>query len=284
MKKISYKNNVKIVENENERMVIKKRLRNIEDIYLTLDNRKFKNYVSPLQIDNEFEIYPYIENNKIENSDKSQDIIYLMALLHNKTTSYESLNIDEVKKIYEDSLKELEDIDKYYLDLQDKIETKIFMNPAELLLMKNISKIYFMLNISRKNIEEYYKLAKEKVNIRKALIHGNLTLDHIIESDEKFLISWNKAKKDIPIYDLVEFYKNDFNSIEINSLFDLYNRKYQINDEEKHLFFSLINRVNLIKMGPDIFNNTVNIRKMVDYIDKTIKFTLEKNKENEESN
>lgn len=284
MKKISYKNNVKIVENENERMVIKKRLRNIEDIYLTLDNRKFKNYVSPLQIDNEFEIYPYIENNKIENSDKSQDIIYLMALLHNKTTSYESLNIDEVKKIYEDSLKELEDIDKYYLDLQDKIETKIFMNPAELLLMKNISKIYFMLNISRKNIEEYYKLAKEKVNIRKALIHGNLTLDHIIESDEKFLISWNKAKKDIPIYDLVEFYKNDFNSIEINSLFDLYNRKYQINDEEKHLFFSFINRVNLIKMGPDIFNNTVNIRKMVDYIDKTIKFTLEKNKENEESN
>lgn len=284
MKKISYKNNVKIVENENERMVIKKRLRNIEDIYLTLDNRKFENYVSPLQIDNKFEIYPYIENNKIENSDKSQDIIYLMALLHNKTTSYESLNIDEVKKIYEDSLKELEDIDKYYLDLQDKIETKIFMNPAELLLMKNISKIYFMLNISRKNIEEYYKLAKEKVNIRKALIHGNLTLDHIIESDEKFLISWNKAKKDIPIYDLVEFYKNDFNSIEINSLFDLYNRKYQINDEEKHLFFSLINRVNLIKMGPDIFNNTVNIRKMVDYIDKTIKFTLEKNKENEESN
>lgn len=284
MKKISFIKNVKVVDDGNNKIVLKKRKRNINDIYSILDNRKFENYLIPIEIDNDYEKYPFINENKIEDSDKSQDIIYLMSLLHNKTTSYENINIDEIKKIYEDSIDELEKIDKHYLELQDEIEMKILVNPAELLLMKNISKVFFMLNLSRKNIEEYYKVAKEKINIRKALVHGNLSLNHILESDEKYLISWNKAKKDIPVYDLVKFYKNEFNTIEFNSLYEEYNRKYQLTTEEEYLFLSLINRIELIEMKEDIFNNTLRVRKLVDYIDKTIKFTLEKNKENEETN
>ena len=111
-----------------------------------------------------------------------------------------------------------------------------------------------------------------------------MSLDHIVESDDKYLISWNKSTIDIPVYDLVQFYRNDFDKIEIESLYKEYQSKYKYTQEEKNLFFSLINLPPIIELNSSNYVNTIKVRKLVNYIDKTISFSLKQDEENKESN
>ncbi len=284
MKQVKYLNKAKIITKDNKKYILKSRKIDLENLYANLLNRGFNNYLIPERITESTEIYKYVDQLNISNSKKSQDIVYLASILHNKTTEFTELSLDEVKKIYEDTITKLDDTYNYYISLQDKIEEHIYMSPAELLLMNNISNIYLMLNFSRKNIEDYYKESENKNIQRKVLIHGNLSLDHIIETDDRYLISWNKARIDSPIYDLLYFYQNDYDQIEISSLYETYQSKYQFTKEEKYLFFSLINIPNIVKLNKSNLIDTINIRKLVNYLDKTIKFTLKENEKNQKTN
>lgn len=284
MKQVKYLNKAKIITKDNKKYILKSRKIDLENLYANLLNRGFNNYLIPERITESTEIYKYVDQLNISNSKKSQDIVYLASILHNKTTEFTELSLDEVKKIYEDTITKLDDTYNYYISLQDKIEEHIYMSPAELLLMNNISNIYLMLNFSRKNIEDYYKESENKNIQRKVLIHGNLSLDHIIETDDRYLISWNKARIDSPIYDLLYFYQNDYDQIEISSLYETYQSKYQFTKEEKYLFFSLINIPNIVKLNKNNLIDTINIRKLVNYLDKTIKFTLKENEKNQKTN
>ena len=49
----------------------------------------------------------------------------IIALLHNKTTTYEDLNINKIKEIYEKYKQEIFKIKDYYYSLQDYFEEKI---------------------------------------------------------------------------------------------------------------------------------------------------------------
>ena len=284
MNKISYIKSVKVLDNGKRKIVLKKEKPTVIDIYNLLENRKFEYYLNPLYRDNDYEVYPYINEIDISNSDKSIDLIYIMTLLHNKTTSYEELSLDEIKRIYEDIVNEINIKNEYYLKIQDEYELHFNITPNELLLMKNISKIYYMLKLSRDNIELFYKNIENEKHIRKVQTHGNLSLNHLLEADNKYLISWKKSKKDFPIMDLVIFYKNNFNDIDIKSLFEEYNKKYQLSNIEKYLFFSLINIPEYIVEKNDYYLDTLEVKKIIDYVNKTIEFTLEQNKENQESN
>ena len=283
MNKISYLKSVKVIDDGKRKIVLKKENHTIHEVYNLLENRKFEYYLNPIYRDNDYEIYPYIKEIDISKSDKSIDLIHIMSLLHNKTTSYEEISLDEIKKIYEDIINEINMKYEYYLKLQDEYEQHINMTPKELLLMKNISKIYYMLKLSRDNIELFYKNIESENHIRKVQIHGNLSLSHILESEDKYIISWGNSRKDFPIVDLVNFYKNNYNDIDIKSLYEEYNRKYQLNNIEKHLFFSLINIPEYIVEKNDYYLDTLEVKKIVDYLNKTIEFTLEQNKENQET-
>lgn len=284
MNKIRYIKSIKVIENETKDIVLKKEPETINDIYNILNNRKFEYYLNPIERKKEYEIYPFINEIEMPISDKSIDLIYIMTNLHNKTTSYEEISTDEIKKIYEETIDIINNKYSYYLKLQDEYEEHIIMTPAELLLMKNISKIYYMLNIAKENIEQFYKNIENVHHIRKVQSHGNLSLDHLLESENKYLISWGKSKKDFPIMDLVTFYKKEYKEIDIKSLFDEYNKKYQLNPVEKYLFFSLINIPEYLNIKNDYYLDTIEVRNLVDYIDKTINFTLEENKENQKAN
>lgn len=284
MNQIKYLNNSKIEEKDNEKYIIKKRKTDIDRIYSQLKNRTFNNYLNPIEINSSHEIYPFIHEPATTDGDRAIDIIYLASILHNKSTIYERQNIDELKKIYEDTINELNKIYNYYNNIQDEIEEHIYMSPAELLLINNISKIYLMINISRRNIEKYFKDSEEDNSIRKSIIHGNLSLNHILESEDKHLISWNKSHIDIPIKDIVIFYKNDYDQIDIKSLYYEYQKRYQLNQKEKYLFLSMINIPWIVEFSKDNFINTIKVRKLVDYLNKTIEFSLKENEKYEETN
>ncbi len=276
---IQYKQNVKIIDDK----LYKKRKRNIEEVYSFLDSRNYEYYIKPIEVNNNEEVYPYINEYETTNNERAKDLMYRVAILHNKTTEFKDKNIDLIKERYETTINILDETYQFYYKLQDELEEHELLYPEELLLLENISKIYYMINSSRYYIEEYYKEIDNKNKERIARVHGNLSLDHIIESDEKYLISWNNSRMDTPVIDLIKFYKKDYERVEFSSLYNLYNSKYPLNKEEIYLFFSLINIPDKIKYGDNHLVNTINTRHLVNYIDKTIELTLQENKKDEES-
>ncbi len=283
--RIYYKNHTKIVDTNRGTFVIKKKNNHKKELFDYLESRKF-NFYLPLenQDTDPYEIYPFIEDRLLSSSDKAVDLIYTMSMLHIKTTTYEEINKDEVKKIYEETKQKIEYLYAYYWDLQDYIETKVYMAPEEYLLIKNMDQIYRFLNFSKEKIEQWYQ---EKINMtkeRKVFIHNNITLDHFLASNQAYLIHWDEARKDIVIYDFLNFYKQEYHKLEMISLFELYQSRYPYTPEEKTLFLSLLALPWKVELKKDHYQNTIVVKELVTYMKKTRKFILKENKKDQKTN
>ncbi len=257
-----------ILVNTNEgKKVIKEKGQN--DIYRYLQSRNFNYYPNIIETD-QYEIIEYIDD-KIEMPDEQKmlDMIRLIALLHNKTTYYKEVSEDEYKKIYEDITNNIEYLYSYYTDLITVIETRVYMSPSEYLLARGISKIFNSLNFSKYEIDEWYKLVKEKRKQRYVVLHNNLELDHFIKSNDSYLISWEKSKIDIPIFDIYKLYKKHALDFDFSSLIRSYEQDYPLLDEERELLFILISLPDKIEFNTSEYEMCKKISKLLDYLYKT---------------
>ncbi len=281
---ISYRGKTKIVAQDNKRYICKVKRQDKTPIFNYLKSKDFANYLPYTEVTNEYEIYRYLEDNLPEKEDKAIELIYTLSLLHAKTTTYQEIDLDYTKKIYEDTKSQLAYLRNYYLDLQDFLETKIYPSPAEYLVLNNISKFYKAINYSEQKIESWYQ---EKIKLKKerlVLLHNNLTLDHFIKDDIAYLISWDKAKKGLVIFDFLNFYKNEYLNVEMTSLFDIYQSKYHYSKDELLLFQALISIPEKITFKKTNYINTVEAKNKIIYIDKTNDFLSKYYEKNQKSN
>lgn len=269
------KNNVIIVDTDTGHFVFKKKDRNrnntnsISSLYKYLKSRNFVYFPNLIEEEDEYDVYQYVEEIETPREQKALDIIYLTSLLHNKTTYYKEIDIDEYKEIYEDIIKQLEYLYNYYTDLITVIERNIYMSPAEYLIARNISKIYMSIIFCRRELEEWYELIKEKKKKRLVTVHNNLDVDHFIRGDDLYLLSWDKARVDLPIYDLYYFYKKRALEFDFEELLKLYESKYPLLEEERKLLFILLSIPDKIELNKSEYENCKEARKIIDYIYKT---------------
>ena len=283
-KQMSYQNHTRMIQTDQGKYVVKIKNREKEPIYEYLKNRNFSHFLSlENNYQDPYEIYPYIEDKVQSKEDKAIDLIYIISILHTKTTTYEQVNIDETKKIYEETQKKIAYLNSYYLDMQDYIETKIHMSPAEYLLIRNMSLIYSNLIYAKEKLENWYQEKMTTKIERKVLIHNNITLDHFIEEKNQYLINWDHAKKDYVIYDFLKFFENEYQDLEMESLFNLYQSKYQYTKDEKLLFLSLLAIPPKIELKNTNYINTLKVRKMLLYIMKARQITLKDQEKNRET-
>lgn len=265
------KKNVLIVETKDNKYVIKKKKKDVSEIYNYLKTRNFEffpyNYVN----DDEYEITEFIEDNNLSNYDKGVEIINLISLLHNKTTSYEEIDIDDYKIVYEELKTKIEDLIIYFNDLNDEIDNEIYMSPSNYLLVRNISKIYAAMDYCKQELDNWYNLIKDNLKQRKVIINNNLELDHLIRGENSYLISWDKAKKDIPIYDIYNFYKKNYKDLDFENIYSIYESKYPLHEEERKLLFIMLSLPNKIDLINDEYKNCKRIMELLDYVITTEK-------------
>ena len=276
--KITFKNNNKLVEIDNKKYILKKKNQIEENIHEYLKSKDYEYFLSPETCKNNYDLYRYIETT-LPNQDRAIELIYLMSILHNKTTTFENINIDRVKEIYEETIQYINYLRAYYLDLQDFIETKVFMSPAEQVLMFNISKLYKALNYAEQKINSWYDEKSTKKTERFVQLHNNLSLDNIIKEKNTYLINWEKSQKGIAIYDFLNFYKKHYFEVEMTSLFKQYQSKFQFFIDETNLFQALISIPPKLTFEKTNYINTINAKKVIDYIEKTNTFLSENYKE-----
>lgn len=239
-------------------------------IYEYLESRAFPYYPKVILADN-YAIMDYIEEIKMPKEQKMHDLVKLVALLHNKTTYYKEANEDNYKQIYEDISNNLNYLDSYYHDLISIIDNKIYMSPSEYLLANGISKIFNSLAFCHQELEDWYKLVKDKKKQRYVVLHNNLELDHFLRSDDQYLISWSKAKSDIPIFDFYKLYKKHALEYDFDSLLRLYEKDYPLLEDERKLLFILISIPYIDKLNWTLkeYELCQKISYLLDYLYKT---------------
>lgn len=270
------KNNVYIIDSEGKKYVLKKidNNRNSNDnmnIYTYLSSRSFDYYPRLLNSICDYEIYEYIEDVATPDEQRILDIINLISLLHNKTTYYKELSIDTFKEKYEDIKKQIDEIEEYYSNQISIIESKKYMSPSEYHLARNITIIFRALDFCKYYLEKWYTSISSKTKIRQVLVHNNLDISHILENKNPYLISWNKAKNDIPIYDFYNLYKKHYLDFDFEDLYSVYNMKYPLTLDEKMLLFILLSIPPKIVLTNDEMENCKNVNLSLEYIYKTEK-------------
>lgn len=278
--KITRKNSVKIINNE---YVIKNKSNNVIDTYNYLLSRGFNNLPEIIKEDDNYIYYKYINDIKEPKEQKIIDLISVVILLHSKTTFYKEVDIDTYKEIYEKINNEINELYTYYNKLMDNIDTEIYMSPANYLIARNISIIFSSIHYAKESIDKWYKLVSGNRNIRVVMTHNNLIIDHYLKEENGYLISWDKAKIDMPIYDLVVLYKNNYLDYEFNNLLKIYLNKYHLTNDEILLFLTLISLPSMIEYKYSEYERVLEVRRLIDYLYKTDKLRKEYRVEKQEN-
>ncbi len=246
----------------NDKYVVKK---SSTDIYDYLKYRNYE-YYPDLIVDNGYEISEYIKEVDIPNEQKMIDLISTISLLHKRTTYYKKISEFNLNEIFEDIKNKINDVKYFYDMLITEAESAIYMSPSEYLLARNISYIYSMLEISTSNINKWYELMKTKDKLRVSIIHNNLSLDHFIN---KKLISWDKAKVSLPIFDLYKLYQKTYNEYDFEELLNIYMSEFPLKEEEIFLFKTLICIPLKIDIKANEVDNVIELNNKLNYLKLT---------------
>ena len=263
------------------RYLVKKEFNNSK-LYKYFESIDFNDYEKMIDCSYGCELYHYYGDSFIDKYGIAKSEILSLIDLHNKSFSYIDFDDNMKNKFYEFYKNKIDGCLKYYLKLQDEIEEMEFISPAYYLLLNNISKFYKLLHFASDKLN--YINGLDSIRIREVLLVGNISIENYCYGEKKYFISFDEAKRDYLIFDLVSFYKNNIFKVDCISLIDLYNSKIKLNECEYAFFLLLICIPNILGFENSNFNNTVVVRNEVNYIDKTLKYLLEKDKENQKTN
>ena len=229
---------VTILESTSGKFVVKPKEKDLKEVYQYLQSRNFSSF--PPLVDESRDgvhVFTYVEDILMPQEQKAQDLMDVIASLHQKTTFFKNVSQDTYQEIYEAIDSNILYLSQYYNDLFEQCFQEVYPSPSHYLFLRNCSKILSSLDFSKRELDEWFELVKTQGRQRVSFIHNNLSLDHYLKSDQDYLISWEKSKIDSPVLDLVHFYQKEYFDVEFQTLFQKYQEKYPWNEEEKKIVF-----------------------------------------------
>ena len=260
--------------------IIKPKNKDINELYTYLTNRGFINY--PKIIDSsrdEVNVFEYVEDIKLPKEQKCDDLIEIIASLHNKTSYFKEVSEDKFKSIYEDVLSNINYLSNYYNTLYEIGFNEIYASPSNYIFMRNYYKLNSALEYAKSELENWYSLITSETKIRVCLIHNNLELNHLLNDK---LISWDNYMIDTPVIDIVKLYKKEWNNINFSEILERYMYKFPLLEYEKKLLFILISMPPEIKKSDNEFEKCKMVSEVMDYVFKTEELIRPYNAEHEE--
>lgn len=247
--------------------IIKPKNKDINELYTYLTNRGFMNY--PKIIDSsrdEVNVFEYVEDIKLPKEQKCDDLIEIIASLHNKTSYFKEVSEDKFKSIYEDIKSNISYLSNYYNTLYEIGFNEVYASPSNYIFMRNYFKINAALEYANSELNNWYSLVTNETKIRVCLIHNNLELNHLLNNK---LISWDNYMIDTPVIDIVKLYKKEWKNINFSEILERYIYKFPLLDYEKKLLFILISLPPQIKKSNNEFEKCKVVSEVMDYVFKT---------------
>ena len=265
IKKITYKKDYSIIETStNKKYIIIKKRKNKEKLYDYLTSINYNLYKKPLNINDKYEIF------SLDNLEE-ESITNALITLHYLTEEFRECSKDDLKKIKEKIMFNLDKCYKYYLNLQDEIENMSFPPPDKYLLINNISQIYKLLEVSK------YRLDNLELNSLREVILINNFDNNIFKN----IIDFNYYSKDVFVYDLEKLYKKDYKNFK--DVLKKYNDKLKISKEEWNLLSILISIPEEVTLENNHYNDCIKIRNLINYVNYTFSFLSEEDEKYKET-
>lgn len=265
IKKITYKKDYSIIETStNKKYIIIKKRKNKEKLYDYLTSINYNLYKKPLNINDKYEIFSL-------NNLEEESITNALITLHYLTEEFRECSKDDLKKIKEKIMFNLDKCYKYYLNLQDEIENMSFPPPDKYLLINNISQIYKLLEVSK------YRLDNLELNSLREVILINNFDNNIFKN----IIDFNYYSKDVFVYDLEKLYKKDYKNFK--DVLKKYNDKLKISKEEWNLLSILISIPEEVTLENNHYNDCIKIRNLINYVNYTFSFLSEEDEKYKET-
>ena len=259
-----------ILETTSGDFIIKEKKKDLNELYNYLISRGFDNF--PKLIDSsrrDVNVFEYVESIRMPREQMCDDIIDLIASLHNKTSYFKEVSEDKFKSIYEDIKSNISYLKNYYDTLFEMRFSEEYMSPATYQLMRNFYKINAALDFCDREIDEWYNLVKSETKIRVSVVHNNLSIEHYLKGNKEVLISWDNYLIDTPIIDIVKLYKNEYLNMNFSEILERYFYKFPLLNYEQKLLFVLITLPPEIKESDTVFNACRENNKVIDYVFKT---------------
>jgi len=268
--RLTIRGKVTILETMSGTIVVKEKENSMTDVYQYLSSRNF--YAFPKLIENSRDgvhVFEYVTDTKLPKEQKAQDMMGVLASLHQKTTYYKTVSQDTYQEIYDMILSNILYLKQYYDGLFDLYYGEIYQSPSHYFLMRNCFKIFSSLDFAQHELDLWFDLVKDEKKQRVCFIHNNLSLDHYLKNEQDYFISWEKSKIDSPVLDFVLFYQREFFDLDFATLFQKYQEKFPWNEAEKKLFFLIISLPQKVPFTEDEFENCRILRECLDYLYKT---------------
>ena len=231
---------------------------------------------------NDLYLYPYYEEEVISSQEKAEKFLNTIGDLHQKSMVYECVSKEYITNFYQNIEMKIHELEKYYFNLQDKIEEESFIKLDSYFLLKNISIFYEVLNLSMNKLVLWYQ--EHSLSIRKChVIHNSSLNNFCFNSSFCYCFDYSKCAEDLLIYDLVEFYRDNSLDLDVVPIINNYQQLVSFTEEEWNLFFCLILIPKKIDFLSSNYDNILSIKNEIDYLEKTIKFVLEKDEKNQKT-
>lgn len=259
-----------VLETTSGNFILKEKQNDIKEIYNYLLSRNFDYF--PKLIDSsrrDLNVFESVEDTLMPSEQRMDDMIDVVSLLHNKTSYYKEVSEDTYKEIYENIKNNVEYAKASYNKLYDNFMLEVYMSPSHYSLMRSISKVLSAIEFCDNELSEWYDLVKQEKKQRVSLIHNNLEAEHFLKSDKNYLISWDNAKVDTPVLDIVKLYQKEYFNYNFESIIKRYFDKYPLNESEKKLLFILISLPPIVSFTGDEYYDCSKVRELLDYIFKT---------------
>lgn len=269
-----------ILETTSGNFLIKPKNKDINELFTYLINRGFTNF--PKLIDSsrsEVNVFEFIEDINLPKEQKCEDLIELIASLHNKTSYFKEVSTDKFKEIYDNIKANINYLSSYFNIIYEIGFNEVYSSPSNYLFMRNFYKIDASLKYASKELNNWFNLVTNENKIRVSVVHNNLELNHLIDNK---LISWDNYIIDTPIIDIVNLYKNTWNTLEFSEILSRYMYKFPLLEYEKKLLFILLVMPITCKKSNSEFEKCHNTSNLVDYIFKTEKLIRPYNTGDEE--
>ena len=259
-----------LLETTSGDFIIKPKKKDISELYNYLLSRGFDNFPKLIDASRaDVNVFEYIESIRMPKEQMCDDIIDLIASLHNKTSYFKEVSEDTYKAIYEDIKSNISYLKNYYDTLFEMGFSEVYQSPATYQFLRNFSKLNAALDFCDKELDNWYELIKGETKTRVSVVHNNLALDHYLKGNREVLISWDDYLIDTPIIDLVKLYKKEYLNINFAECLERYMYKFPLLEYEKKLLFILITLPPELKKGDSEISQCIYNNQVIDYVFKT---------------
>ena len=259
-----------LLETTSGDFIIKPKKKDISELYNYLISRGFDHF--PKLVDasrRDVNVFEYVESIRMPKEQMCDDIIDLIASLHNKTSYFKEVSEDTYKAIYEDIKSNISYLKNYYDTLFEMGFSEVYQSPSTYQFLRNFSKLNAALDFCDKELDNWYELIKGETKTRVSVVHNNLALDHYLKGNREVLISWDDYLIDTPIIDLVKLYKKEYLNINFAECLERYMYKFPLLEYEKKLLFILITLPPELKKGDSELSQCRYNNQVIDYVFKT---------------